>query len=122
MTTRETIVFTLQTFVGKGMSLLFNTLSRFVIVFFTEQASFNFRAAVSLNRQQNCSKEIVIPGKTTRWGVQPAGAQVREEKGTQSQGMQTLGADMRAVKAVTGSFLALCSHVCLELGGHSREA
>ena len=104
------------------MSLLFNTLSRFVIVFFTEQASFNFRAAVSLNRQQNCSKEIVIPGKTTRWGVQPAGAQVREEKGTQSQGMQTLGADMRRVKAVTGSFLALCSHVCLELGGHSREA
>ena len=72
MTTRKTTVLTLQTFVGKGMSLLFNTLSRFVIVFFIEQVSFNFRAAVSLNRQQNRSKEIVIPGKTTRWGVQPA--------------------------------------------------
>ena len=33
MTTRKTIVLTRQTFVGKVMSLLFNTLSRFVIAF-----------------------------------------------------------------------------------------
>ena len=33
MTTRKTIVLTLCIFVGKVMSLLFNTLSRFVIVF-----------------------------------------------------------------------------------------
>ena len=32
MTTRKTIVLTIQTFVGKAMSLLFNMLSRFVIV------------------------------------------------------------------------------------------
>ena len=33
MTSRKTIVLTVQTFVGKVMSLLFNTLSRFVIAF-----------------------------------------------------------------------------------------
>ena len=33
MTTRKTIALTGQTFVGKLMSLLFNTLSRFVIAF-----------------------------------------------------------------------------------------
>ena len=34
MTTRKTIALTIWTFVGKAMSLLFNMLSRFVIVFF----------------------------------------------------------------------------------------
>ena len=34
-TTGKTIVLTIQTFVGKVMSLLFNTLSRFVIAFLT---------------------------------------------------------------------------------------
>ena len=34
MTTGKTITLTIQTFVGKVMSLLFSTLSRFVIVFF----------------------------------------------------------------------------------------
>ena len=33
MTTGKTIALTLSTFVGKAMSLLFNTLSRFVIAF-----------------------------------------------------------------------------------------
>ena len=33
MTTERTIAFTIQTFVGKVMSLLFNTLPRFVIAF-----------------------------------------------------------------------------------------
>ena len=33
MTTGKTIALTIQTFVGKVMSLLFNTLSRFVIAF-----------------------------------------------------------------------------------------
>ena len=33
MTMRKTIVLTIQTFVGKVMSLLFNMLSRFVIAF-----------------------------------------------------------------------------------------
>ena len=36
MTTGKTIALTKQTFVGKVMSLLFNTLSRFVIDFFSE--------------------------------------------------------------------------------------
>ena len=34
MTTRKTIALTIQNFVGKVMSLLYNTLSRFVIAFF----------------------------------------------------------------------------------------
>ena len=33
MTTGKTIALTIWTFVGKGMSLLFNTLSRFVLAF-----------------------------------------------------------------------------------------
>ncbi len=34
MTTGKTIALTIQTFVGKVMSLLFNMLSRFIIAFF----------------------------------------------------------------------------------------
>jgi len=50
MTTWKTIVLAIQTFVSKIMSLLFNTLSRFVIAFFPkEQASFNFMAAVMVH-------------------------------------------------------------------------
>ena len=49
MTTRKTKALTIQIFVGKVMSLLFNRLSRFVIVFFSkEHASFNFMAAVTM--------------------------------------------------------------------------
>ena len=52
MTTGKTIALTVQTFDGKLMSLLFNMLSRLVIVFFffppKEQASFNFMAAAAI--------------------------------------------------------------------------
>ena len=37
-----------RTFVGKAMSLLFNMLSKLVIAFLSEQASFNFMAAVTI--------------------------------------------------------------------------
>ena len=56
MTSGKTIALTTQTFVSKVMSLLFNMLSRFVIVFLPqEQASFNFMAssAVILEAQEN---------------------------------------------------------------------
>ena len=56
MTTGETIALTRWTFVSKVMSLFFNMLSRFVIVFLPqEQASFNFMAssAVILEAQEN---------------------------------------------------------------------
>ena len=47
MTNGKTIALTRQTLVGKVMSLLFNMLSRFVLVVFSkEQVSFNFMAAV----------------------------------------------------------------------------
>ena len=49
MTTGKTITLTRWTFVGKVMPLLFNRLSRLVIaVFFREQGSFNFMAAVNI--------------------------------------------------------------------------
>ena len=46
ITTGKTIALTRWTFVGKVMSLLFNTLSRFAIAFL--QGSFNFMAAVTV--------------------------------------------------------------------------
>ena len=48
MTTGKTIAFTLQTFVCKMMSLIFNMLPRFVIAFFPKSKSLNFVAAVTI--------------------------------------------------------------------------
>ena len=49
MTTGKTVTLTRQTFVGKVMSLLFNMLSRLVIVFLPKkQVSFTFTAAVTI--------------------------------------------------------------------------
>ena len=48
MTAGKTIALTVWTFVGKVMSLLFNTLSRFVIAFL-QRASFNFMTAVTVH-------------------------------------------------------------------------
>ena len=48
MSTRKTIALTIQTFVGKVMSLLFNTLSRFVIGFLSRSKSLNFMATVTI--------------------------------------------------------------------------
>ena len=47
MTTGKTIALTRRTFVGKVVSLLFNMLSRLVILSSKEQVSFNFMAAVT---------------------------------------------------------------------------
>ena len=47
ITTENTIALTIRTFAGKVISLLFNMLSRFLIVCFSkDQASFNFMATV----------------------------------------------------------------------------
>ena len=51
MTTGKTIAFTRWTFVGKVMSLLFNMLSKLVIVL--ELVSFNFMAAVTICKEIN---------------------------------------------------------------------
>ena len=49
MTTAIIIVLTIQTFVGKMMSLLFHTLSRFVITFFSKkQGSYDAVASVTI--------------------------------------------------------------------------
>ena len=49
MTTGKTIALTRWTFVGKVMSLLFNTLSRFVIAFLPRSNCLNFMAAVTVH-------------------------------------------------------------------------
>ena len=48
MTTGKTIVLNRGTFVGKVISLLFTTLSRFVIAFLHRSKSFNFVTAVTI--------------------------------------------------------------------------
>ena len=48
MTTGKTIALTRRTFVGKGMSLLLNMLSRLVITFLSRSKRLNFMAAVIL--------------------------------------------------------------------------
>ena len=48
MNTGKTTALIRQKFDGKAMSLLFNMLSRLVIAFLSEQASFNFMAAVTI--------------------------------------------------------------------------
>jgi len=48
MITGKAIVLTIWIFVSKVMSLLFNMLSRFVIIFSKEQASLSFLAAVTI--------------------------------------------------------------------------
>ena len=48
MTTGKTVALTIKAFVGKMMSLLFNILSRLVIVFLPKSKSFNFMAAVTI--------------------------------------------------------------------------
>ena len=60
MTTGKIIAWTMQTFVGKVMSLLFNMLSRFVIAFLPkEQVSFNFMPAVTIHTLPKCIYNIV---------------------------------------------------------------
>ena len=50
MTTGKTIALTIETFVGKVVSLLFNMLSRFFNSFYSkQQASFNFVAVVTVH-------------------------------------------------------------------------
>ena len=48
MTTGNTMALTRRTFVGKVMSLLFNMLSKLVIISSMEKVSFNFMAAVTI--------------------------------------------------------------------------
>ena len=48
MLTEKNMALTIWTFVGKVMSLLYNTLSSFVIAFIPRSKSFNFMAAVTI--------------------------------------------------------------------------
>ena len=62
MTTGKTIALNRQTFAGKVMSLLFNMLSRLVIIFLPRsKASFNFMVAVTI-----CSDFRAPPPKSIK--------------------------------------------------------
>ena len=58
-TTGKTITLTVWTFVGKVMSLLFNTLSRLVIAFLPRQVSFNFMAVVIIHSDFGRQEKIL---------------------------------------------------------------
>ena len=89
LTMKITIALTIWTFVGKVLSLLFNTLPRFVIFSSKDQSSFNFMAAVTIHsdfgaQQKNSvtastfhfhalEKEmtttpVFLPGESQGWG------------------------------------------------------
>ena len=54
MATRKTIALTIQTFLGKVIPLLFNTLFRLVIAFLSrKQTSFNFTICSDFEAQEN---------------------------------------------------------------------
>ena len=59
MITGKTIALTIWTFVGKGMSLLFNTLSRFVIAFLLRSKSFNFMVAAIVHSDFGEIKSVI---------------------------------------------------------------
>ena len=63
MSTGKAIALTIWTFVGKVMSLLLNTLSRFVILSYKEQASFNLMAAVTVHSdlEPKKIKSVTVP-------------------------------------------------------------
>ena len=72
MTTGKTIGLTVQTFVGKVRSLLFNTLSRFVMDFLPRSRclliSFNFMAAVTVVSDLGAQSPFSVPvWMTHRW-------------------------------------------------------
>ena len=60
MTTGKITALTRWTFVGKVMSMLFNMLSRLVITFPKEQASFNFMAAVTICRDSGAQNTVSL--------------------------------------------------------------
>ena len=62
MTTGKTIALTRQTFVDKVVYLLFNMLSRFVIVFLPKNKHLNFMAAVTIHSDFGEKiKSVTIP-------------------------------------------------------------
>ena len=62
LTTGKTIALTIQTVVGKLMSLIFNMLSRLVIAFlWRREASFNFMAAVTIHGYFGAQESKICP-------------------------------------------------------------
>ena len=59
MTNGKIITLTIQTFVGKVMSLLFNTLSRFIVAFLPKRKSLNFMAAVTVCSDSGAHKNQI---------------------------------------------------------------
>ena len=69
MTTGKTIALTIWTFVSKVMSLLFKTLSRFVIAFLPRSKSFsNFTAAVTVRSDFGAQENLRMSSPQTHTG------------------------------------------------------
>ena len=60
MTTGKTITLTIRTFVGKVMSLLFNTLSRFVTAFLPRNKHLNFMATVTIHSDFGAQENKIL--------------------------------------------------------------
>ena len=67
MTTGKTIALTRRAFIGKGMSLLFNMLSRLVIAFLPRSKCLNFMAAVTICSDFRAPKNKDSQMKTCLW-------------------------------------------------------
>ena len=61
MTTRKTIALTIWTFVGKAMSLLFDTLSRFLIAFLPSSKHTLFVAVVTVHSDFGAQENKICP-------------------------------------------------------------
>ena len=66
MTTGKTIALTIQTFVSKAMSLIINTLSRFIIVFLSRSKHFLISWLQSLSAVIWRPRKIFLPGEFHR--------------------------------------------------------
>ena len=76
MTTGKTIALTRWTFVGKVMSLFFNTLSRLVITFLPRRKCLNFMAAISICNDYGAPRKVHHSG----WIVKPPFFSVSESR------------------------------------------
>ena len=67
MTTGKTKALTIQTFVGKVMSLIFNRLSTFVIAFLARSRCLNFMVAVTIHSVFGAQENKIIMIITIYW-------------------------------------------------------
>ena len=88
MTTRKTVALTRQTFVGKVMSLLFNKLSRFVIVFLPRSK------CLLISWLQSSFAVILEPTKIKSDMVSTVSPSISHEYGTRCHDLRFLNVEL----------------------------